>query len=162
MSRGLIHEAGHAVIGLHFGFDIDGIEMKDRFLSVMITDLDSPERTQQERYIFLTGGIASESLSFGNYDVGAVGDDQKKINVRGGGPVEDYVVDALEILRTNKVRLDQIKNELCLKGITAPLEAGYNDDPDSYVLLSRQELYRIWAGCQGPKIQTGSTRLSET
>jgi hypothetical protein len=150
MSRGLIHEAGHAVIGLHFGFDIDGIEMKNRFLSVMISDLDSPERTQKERYIFLAGGIASESLSFGNYDVGAVGDDQKKINVRGGGPVKDYLVDALEILRTNEFRLNRIKNELCLKGISAPLEASFTDDPDSYVLLSRQELYRIWTG--GPDL----------
>jgi hypothetical protein len=67
MNRAMSHEAGHAVIALYFGFDIAGIAVANRLPYTSISDLDSPERTPEQRYISLAAGIASEYLSFGNY-----------------------------------------------------------------------------------------------
>ncbi len=144
MNRAMCHEAGHAVVGLHFGFDIAGIAVTDRLPHTSVSDLDSPDRTPEQRYMFLTGGIASESVSFGDYDQLAMGHDQRLISERGGVIITDYLPDAVEVLRQNESRLKRIKDQLALKWITARAEAQFSSDPDSYELLSRQELDAIW------------------
>jgi hypothetical protein len=144
MSRAMSHEAGHTVIGLHLGFDIAGIAVTNRLPHTSISDLDSAEKTPKQRYIILTGGIAGESLLFGDYDQEAMGSDQRLMYERGGGVITDYLPDALEILRANEGRLNRIKDELALKWIIARAEAQFSADPDSYELLSRQELDQIW------------------
>lgn len=118
--------------------------MTNRLPHTSISDLDSPEHTPERRYVFLTGGIASEYLSFGNYDEEAMRADQRLIYERGGGIITDYLPDAPEILRASEGRLNRIKNQLALKSISARAEAQFSSDPDSYELLSRQELDQIW------------------
>jgi hypothetical protein len=146
MNRAMIHEAGHAVIALHFGFDIGQIAVTDRLPHISISDLDVPERSRQERYTFLAGGIASELLTLKNYDQGAMGADQRMISERGGGPITDYLPVALAILRENEDRFKRIKNELTLRWISARAEAQFSSDPDCYDLLSRPELDDLWQG----------------
>jgi hypothetical protein len=146
MNRAMSHEAGHAVIALHFGFDIAGIGVANRLPYTSISDLDSPERTPEQRYIFLAAGIASEYLAFGDYDEGAMGSDQKFIQEWGGGIITDYLPDALDILRANESRLNRIKNQLALKWVSGRAEAQFSETPDSYELLTRQELDEIWLG----------------
>jgi hypothetical protein len=58
----------------------------------------------------------------------------------------DYLPDALEILRANETRLNRLKDKLALKWISARTEAQFSDDPDSYELVTRQELDEIWQG----------------
>jgi hypothetical protein len=144
LNRAMSHEAGHAVIGMHFGFDVAGIAVTNRLPHTSISDLDAPDGTPEQRYIFLAAGIASETLFFGDYDRQAIGSDQRFINERGGGVITDYVPAALEILRANKGRLKRIKDQLALRWISARAEAQFSSDPDSYELLSRQELDEIW------------------
>ena len=146
MNRAMSHEAGHAVIGLHFGFEIAGIAVTNRLPLTSISDLDSPERTPEERYIFLAAGIASETLVFGDYDQGAMGSDQRRIYKRGGGIITEYLPDALEILRKNEGRLNRVRTQLALNWISARAEAQFSDNPDSYELLTKQELDEIWQG----------------
>lgn len=146
MNHAMSHEAGHAVIALYFGFDIAGIAVTNRLPHTSISDLDSPERTPEQRYIFLAAGIASEYLSFGNYDEEAMGSDQRFIHERGGGIITGYLPDALDILRANEGRLNRIKNQLALKWVSGRAEAQFSEHPDSYELLTRQELDEIWLG----------------
>jgi hypothetical protein len=144
MNRAMLHEAGHAVIGMHFGFDIAGIAVTNRLPHISISDLDAPEKTPEQRYIFLAAGIASESLSLGDYDRQAMRSDQGFIYDRGGRVITDYLPAAQEILRANEGRLNRIMNQRALKGVTARAEAQFSSDQDSYELLSRQELDEIW------------------
>jgi hypothetical protein len=146
MNRAMNHEAGHVVIGLHFGFNIVEIALTNRLPHTSICDLDSEDKTPEHRYIFLAGGIASESLVFGDYDQGAMGSDQRLIYERGGGVITDYVPAAIEVLRANQGRLNRLNHQLALKWICARAEAQFSSQPDSYELLSRQELDEIWQG----------------
>ena len=143
MKRAMSHEAGHAVIGLYFGFDIEGVAVTNRLPHTSISDFDSPERAPEQRFIFLAAGIASEYLTFGNYDGEAMGSDQRLIYERGGGVITEYLPAAMDILRANETRLNRIKDELALKWISARAEAQFSSDPDSYELLSRQELHEF-------------------
>ena len=144
MKRAMSHEAGHAVIGLYFGFDIEGIVVTNRLPHISTSDFDSPQRAPEQGFISLAAGIASEYLSFGNYDGEAMGADQRMIYERGGGAITEYLPAAMDILRANETRLHRIKDELALKWISARAEAQFSSDPDSYELLSRQELDEIW------------------
>lgn len=146
MDRALVHEAGHAIIALHLGFRVERIEIANRFPRVIIANFDGKERTQAERYVVLAGGIANESLSFGNYDQNALGADQREIQVRRGGPITDYVSDALQILNTNKARLDSLVKRLSLNSIATRAEAQFSSDPDSYEIMDATQLAEIWFG----------------
>ena len=146
MNRAMIHEAGHAVVGMHYGFNIAGIAITNRLPHTSISDFDAPEKTADQRYIFLAAGIASETLATGHYDQQAMGADQKLIYERGGSVITDYLAAAQEILRANEGRLNRVMNQLSLNSITARVEAQFSSDPDSYELLSRQELDELWQG----------------
>ena len=142
--RAICHESGHAVIALHFGFDIERIAITHRWPSVVTSNLDSPQRTTQERYIFLAGGIASEIFIYGHYDQQGVRLDQNMICERGGGLIENYVPDALKIIRSNETRLTRLRKELTAKWVSAAAEAAFDSDPDTFELMSRPELEFIW------------------
>lgn len=146
MKRAMCHEAGHAVVGLYFGFDIEGIAVTNRLPHTSISDSDLSERAPEQRFIFLAAGIASEYLSFGNYDGQAMGSDQRLIYESGGGLITEYLPAAMDLLRANETHLNRIKDKLALKWISARAEAQFSSDPDSYELLSRHELDEIWQG----------------
>lgn len=146
MDRALVHEAGHAVIALYLGFLVERIEVANGFTRLILPHFDDAERTSAERCSVLAGGIANEFLSFGNYDQEALGADQREIKVRGGGPITDYVSDALQILNANKARLDSLVKRLSLNSIAARAEAQFSSDPDSYEIMDATQLAEIWFG----------------
>jgi hypothetical protein len=145
MNRDVIHEAGHAVVALHFGFHIEQVEVKDGLMRTVISDFDGPGRTATEKYLVLAGGISNETRTIGNFDRGAMGSDQEQIRVRGGGQIEGYSPEAQKILEANRPRLDLIVEKLSLRSIMARLEAQFSPDPDSYELLSGPALEEIWS-----------------
>lgn len=144
IKRAISHESGHAIIALHFGFRVEQIAIAHRRPSLLTSDLDSPQRTAQERYIFLAGGIASEIFTCGHYDHNGMRLDPKMICDRGGGPIENYVPDALKIIRSNEARLTRLRKELTARWVGAAAEAAFDSDPDSFELISRQDLELIW------------------
>lgn len=146
MDRALVHEAGHAVVALHLGFRVERIEIANGFPRLIVSDFDNAERASAERYLVLAGGIASERRSFGNYDQDAVGADQRGIETRGGGPITNYVSDALQILNVNKARLDSLVKRLTLNSIVAGTEAQFSSDPDTYEIMDATQLAVIWFG----------------
>lgn len=75
-----------------------------------------------------------------------MGCDQRKIETRGGGPITDYVSDALQILNTNKARLDSLVKRLSLNSIATRAEAQFSSDPDSYEIMDATQLAEIWFG----------------
>lgn len=146
MDRALVHEAGHAIVALHMGFRVEQIEIFNGFPRLIISNFDEKERTPAERYLVLAGGIASEQLYFGNYDQDAIGSDQREIETRGGGPVTDYVANALQILNANKALLDSLVKGLSLNSIAARAEAQFSSDPDSYEIMDAEQIAEIWSG----------------
>ena len=146
MDRALVHEAGHAIIAMHLDFRVERIEVANRFPRLILSNFDDRERTSGERYLVLAGGIASEHLFCGNYDQDAMGADQREIQALGGGPITDYISDALQILCTNKARLDLLVKELSLNSIAARAEAQLSSDPDSYEIMNATQLAEIWSG----------------
>jgi hypothetical protein len=146
MDRALVHEAGHAIIALHLGFRVERIEVANGFPRLILSNFDDAERTAAERYLVLAGGIASEQLGFGNHDQDAMGSDQREIETRGGGPITDYVSDALQVLNANKAMLDSLVKRLSLNSIAARAEAQFSSDPDSYEIMDANQLAEIWSG----------------
>jgi len=144
MNRAVIHEAGHAILALHFGFNVEQIEVKDGLTRIVISDFDNPGRTATEKCLVLAGGISNESRMIGNYDPGAIGSDQEQIKLRGGGNIVDYLTEAEKVLNAYKPSLDLLVERLSVRWVTARAEAQFSGDPDSYELLSGSELEEIW------------------
>ena len=55
------HEAGHSTAALCLGFPIQRVSVTKGIPFAEVI-LDSPERTNQERFIFLAAGIAGEQF----------------------------------------------------------------------------------------------------
>ena len=70
--------------------------------------------------------------------------DQNIIFERGGGPIEDYLPHALSIIYLNEIRFTRLRKQLILGWVKAAAEAAFTADPDSFELLSQQELELIW------------------
>jgi hypothetical protein len=146
MDRAVAHEAGHVIVALDLGFYVERIEVANGFARVIISNFDGTERTSEERYLVLTGGIANEIRLFGNYDQDAIGADQREIQARGGGPITDYVSRALKILNTQEVTLDLLLKQLSLDWIAARVEAQFSSDPDTFEVMDASRLEQIWLG----------------
>ncbi|MGA7225159.1 MAG: hypothetical protein WBX16_20040, partial [Candidatus Acidiferrales bacterium] len=67
LKRPSCHEAGHAVVALFLGFRVEGIEVLEGRLRT-VCHLDADDRTDEERFIFLAGGIGGEKSDLGRYD----------------------------------------------------------------------------------------------
>jgi len=150
-ARALCHEAGHAVVGLHFGFRIDEIKIDDGRPKVE-AHLDSPERTPKERYIFLTGGIAGEKRCdpTSDFDREASGRDQIMITDRAGGSIDEYLSEALDILRSHSKAFEELRRGLMTtwtaERLKAALEEKFGGRPRrSFQLLSQEKIAQIWA-----------------
>jgi hypothetical protein len=143
MKRAICHEAGHAVVALHLGFHVEKIDVSGGFPRV-ICGLDSPEKSKEERFILLAGGIASETLYYGDFDQEASRRDQSMICDRGGGAIESYVSQALGILRLNECCLRRLRERLSVAWVKAAAEAVFEPGPDSFEILSQAEIDDIW------------------
>lgn len=140
--RASFHEAGHAVVGLHLGFLIAGIEVAQGRLCTMC-DLDSGERTDADRFVFLAGGIAGEKSEFATYDFDGCKDDQAKVSERGGASIETYLAEAAKIIRLNKEAFDQLRKKIMMRLIAAGMTMSITGGKSSYKLLTEDELRQI-------------------
>ena len=143
MTRESCHEAGHALVALCLEFQVERIEVLHG-LPTTVCNLDSPQRTSEERYLVLAGGAASEVLSFGNYCRETSKRDQEMIAERGGGDIEYYLPEAQRIIGSNESCFIRFADHLALAWLVAAAEATFTSDPDSYVVLSQTEIERIW------------------
>src|SRR5580700_2988380 len=107
-SHATCHEAGHAVVALFFGFRVEGIEVFEGRFRTMC-QLDAQDRTDAQRFILLSGGIAGEKSELGYYDPGGCNDDQKKISELRGLSIESYLPDAAGIIESNKECFQEIR-----------------------------------------------------
>ena len=139
----ICHEAGHAVVALHLGFHVEKIEMTDGRPNSKI-DLDSMQKTLAGRYIVLAGGIAGEKFFYGDYNKEASRNDQNMISERGGGDIKEYLVEALKIISHREICLREFKQQLRAGWVKGAAEAQWESNPDSFDLLSRDEIQRIW------------------
>jgi hypothetical protein len=146
MDRAVAHEAGHVIVALGLGFCVERVEVANGFPRVIISNFDGAERTPEERYLVLTGGIANEFRLFGNYDQDAIGADQREIQARGGGSITDYISDAWKILNAQTATLDSLVKRLSLNWIAARAEAQFSSDPDTYEVMDASQLEQIWLG----------------
>jgi hypothetical protein len=149
--RAISHEASHVIVGLHFGFNVDRVEVTRGRLNTR-SDLDSPNRTSEERFIFLAAGIAGEKVWSPNtgYDVDASETDQSMITERGGRSIEEYRLSALDRLRLYQSTFRRFRAKLTTQWIAEEAEASLTSDfgcsrRRSFVLLSLQEVDNIWA-----------------
>ena len=150
MKRAACHEAGRIVMAFELAIRIKSVRVVDGvlFTDVMEDDLDSASRPAMERYAFLAGGIAAEKFKLGDYDRGAMGNDQEKVTQRNGAAIEIYIPDALRILATKEACLDRIRKQLTTKWIEARAAAQFDPDPDSYLIMSTTELDKILRYCK--------------
>ena len=101
--------------------------------------------------VVLASGIAAEQLVLGDYDVEGSTDDQKKISECGGGAIENYLVEACNIIRSNECCVRRLRERLTQRWIEsqAESEASSNFSADSssltFDLMSREDIEAIWA-----------------
>jgi hypothetical protein len=142
------HEAGHTVVALHYGFEIDRIEVFEGKFRTMCV-LDAPERTHEERYVFLAGGVAGEKAGLHNqYEEGGYKDDQEKITARGGASLETYLPAATAILTANEACLNQLKTRIANRAVQEVLERTISGGSNSFGLLTSDDIQAIWRACK--------------
>ena len=131
------------MIALHFGIDVDAIEVINGKSQVSILRNDYDRMTSQERFIFLAGGVAGECRFLKTHDQDGKRDDEIKLEQAGGGSIEDYLSDAMAILSANDARFNRLNKELVRKWDIARIEASLDAGLENFVLLSKSEIALI-------------------
>jgi hypothetical protein len=142
------HEAGHVVVGLHLGFLIESVKAVQGKLGT-VCHLNSQERTNEERYEFLTGGIAGEQYGIGNYESDPCRRDQEQIVEFGGGLIETYLPAALEIVSQYDRCIRQFQKEIMMKTVARTMEMSFGGT-NSFIILTQSNIGRIWEDYQPP------------
>ena len=140
--RHCVHEAGHVITAWHFGFLITSVRFEKGFTQT-ICDLDSPEKTDAERFVSLAAGVAAEIGRFNDYDKDGCVRDQAEISKRGGRQIGDYVPLASEIITSNKNRFTSLVLKLKRNWIKGEQESAFDPGWPSLMLLSSSELEEI-------------------
>ena len=138
------HEAGHAVVGLHLNFSIEGIEVFEGRLRTMC-QLDCGDRTDEERFVFLAGGVAGEKSETGGYYSAGCKDDQAKIFQRGGKSIEAYLPEAARIIQSNKKCFDEMRKRIVMRTIEGSVVTSIAGGKNSSRLLTSGEIQLIWS-----------------
>jgi hypothetical protein len=141
--RAICHEAGHAAVALDLGFQVEMVEVHEGRPKCVIR-LDSPEKTVEERFTVLTGGIAGEQFEYGNHDREACQSDQEKILERRGGGIEGYLPNALRIIQANQACFRKLRRELTRRWVEEEGGSAFDPGPNCFELMSREEIERIW------------------
>ena len=152
LKRPSCHEAGHTVVALFFGFGVEGIDVFEGRLRTMC-QLDAGDRTDNERFIFLAGGIAGEKSELGHYDSGGCRDDQKKISERGGKSIESYLPEATRIIESNKECFRELRKKITIRAIERSMEMSISSGKNSFKLLTGDEIQQIWT-----KVKAGGSQ----
>jgi hypothetical protein len=143
IARGSCHEAGHTVVALHFGFRVEGIDVREGRFCVMC-DLDTANKTDEERFIFLAGGIAGEKYRLGTFDQGGYAGDQSEISERGGESIESYAPRAIEIIESNHACFEELKKKITLCAVARSMEMSITGGKNSFKLVTAAEIEQIW------------------
>jgi hypothetical protein len=150
-ARAICHEAGHTVVGLHFGFHIDKVEISEGRSNVKCADLESSERSANERFVFLAGGIAGEKFfdPSSDYCREAASCDQSMITKLGGRSIEEYLPEALDTVRSHEKVLGVLRTQMTKRWVAEEFQlrfvaAAGGKRSRSFPLLSRQEIEKIW------------------
>lgn len=147
LKRPSCHEAGYAVVALFLGFRVEGIEVfEGKFRT--ICHLDTQDKTDKERFIFLAGGIAGEKSDIGYYDPSGCVDDQSKISERGGESIETYLADAAGVIGSNKECFRELRKKITIKAIERSMEMSISGGKNSFKLITGTEIEQIWTVCQ--------------
>lgn len=143
MEPWICHEAGHVTTALHVGFRVEGIEIFQGKPRTMC-DLYAVERTNEERYVFLAGGIAGEVSDFRNYDRGGCGDDQARISELGGSSIETYLPAASKVINAHKGSFDEMKKKITIRMLERRMEGMLVGSSNTFKVLPPCEIQRIW------------------
>jgi hypothetical protein len=151
--RASCHEAGHMAVALHFGREVNSAGLFEGRPKVDCF-LEQPcSYVPRECFVFLTGGVAGELLCEPRTPFDSVGAqvDQQMITERGGKQIDEYLPDALKILRSYQkawaalqyaflleLRIAQAQNT-----IGANLGAGQSR---TKTLLTGDRIKQIWDG----------------
>jgi hypothetical protein len=144
------HEAGHVLVGLYFRFVVERVEVSEGRFQTMC-QIDASDRTDQERFVFLAGGVAGEKCELGSYDLDGYKDDQRKISERGGASIETYLPDAARIIESNKECFNKLWEQIRNRAIQKRMEMMISGGGNSFKLLTSDEIQQIWTPCSNSK-----------
>jgi len=136
------HESGHIVVGLHLGFVIESVRAIEGKIGTMCR-LDDPARTNEERYLFLAGGIAGEKHGTGSFESEPSKSDQAQIKEFGGDQIEMYLTPALEIVSAYDKCVRQFQKVITIKLIERTMEMSFGGT-DSFTILPQVQIDQIW------------------
>ena len=149
IQRAICHEAGHAISALHMGFQVERISVNEGLPFCHIV-LDTPDRTQEQRFIVLAAGIAAEQYLYQRHNPIACVKDEAMIAERGGGPIETYVPAAWRAIEINDRRFRSLVWKLTCRlqeelGSELLAAGGSLREPDSpsFDLLSGDDIQSI-------------------
>jgi hypothetical protein len=140
------HEAGHVVVGLHLGFVIESVAAIQGKLGTMC-QLEDPARPNEERCLFLAGGIAGEKYGTGSFEPEPSRKDQERITEFGGAQIETYLTPAIEIVSSYDEGVRQFQKAITIKVIERTMEMSFGGT-NSFTILPHVDIERIWRGCQ--------------
>jgi hypothetical protein len=143
MEPWICHEAGHAITALHLGFRVHSIEIFQGKPRTMC-DLNDAAKTNEERYLFLAGGIAGETCDLRDFDRTACAADQAKISEWGGKPIETYLPAASEIINVHKGPFRELKKKITSRMLERRIEGMVAGSGNTFEVLSRAEIEQIW------------------
>jgi hypothetical protein len=151
LQRAICHEAGHATAALHLGFPIESVSVS-KGIPICNVSLDTPDRTQHERFIVLTGGIAAERHIYVSHNPTACVKDKAMIVERGGRSIETYLAEAQRIIELHDRRLRcliwrltcRMQEELGAESFGAGISLTEPALP-SFELLSSDDIQGIWS-----------------
>jgi hypothetical protein len=158
IQRAICHEAGHATAALHLGFLVDSVSV-NRGIPICDVSLDTPDRSQHERFVVLTGGIAAERQIYGRYNPTACVKDRAMIVERGGQSIDTYLAETQRIIELNDRGLRRLIWKLTCKmqeelGSDSFAAGGTLAQPDlpTFVLLSSDDIQSMWRETGDPLV----------
>jgi hypothetical protein len=141
--RASYHESGHCIVALHLGFAVEGIGLERGYARTMC-NLDAADRTNNERYILLAGGVAAEKLGLKTYDVSGCRKDQEQITNRGGALLEDYLPAATSILQSHAQSLCELRKQVFARLVEESLTSAMTGETRTFTLIAKGQIEQIW------------------
>lgn len=142
------HEAGHTVVALFHGFKVARIESFQGVFRVR-AELDAADKTDDQRFLFLAGGVAGETLVFGDYEPGPSKNDQDLTTQHGGGSIDTYRPGAERVIEANQKCFQELRDKIAKRAIQKTMEMQISGGSNSFVLMTGEEVQQVWVRCQG-------------
>jgi hypothetical protein len=149
--RASCHEAGHIAVALHFNREvnraglIDGRPKIDCILEPPGSDIP------RECFVFLSGGVAGELLCDPQtpFDKEGAQLDQQMITERGGEEIDEYLEEALAVLRSHRKAWDALHYAYLKELRTAQVQATVSSfvgvgQSRTKTLLTGDQIKQIW------------------